>query len=135
MTSDARPIVLDTSAYSRFRRGDPRVVEAIAQAVIVYLTATIIGELLAGFRLGSRERANRQVLDDFCNEAFVRVVAVTSATAEHYARLFAELRRAGTPIPLNDVWIAASSFELGARVVTADSDFSRVQGLDVIDVT
>jgi len=50
--------------------------------------------------------------------------------ARRYGALFASLRRAGTPIPTNDIWIAAAALQVGARVVTFDTDFGRIPGLD-----
>jgi predicted nucleic acid-binding protein len=85
--------------------------------------------LAAGFRLGSREAENRRTLKDFLDEPFVRVVATDEAVAARYGEVFASLRRAGTPIPINDVWIAAATFETGGHLLTFDSDFARVSAL------
>ena len=99
-------LVLDTSAYSHFRAGHPRVLDFIATAETVVLSAVVLGELEAGFRLGRREQENRTLLAEFLAEPFVRISEVTASVARHYGRLFTDLRRAGTPIPINDVWIA-----------------------------
>ena len=60
------------------------------------------------------------------------ILDVTAATATHYGRIFAALRRAGTPISLNDVWIAAGTLECGGRLLTFDTDYRRVPELDYL---
>jgi len=101
-------LVLDTSAYSHFRAGHPRVLDLVAAAEIVLLPVIVLGELEAGFSLGRRERENQVLLAEFLAEPFVSVLPVTPSVARQYGRLFTDLRRAGTPIPINDVWIAAA---------------------------
>lgn len=122
-------VALDTSAYSRLRLGHEALHEMVASAPAVLVPMIVLGELEAGFRLGSRERENRQVLDEFLAEPFVTLVPVTSAVARSYGALFAELRRRGTPIPVNDLWIAASTIVAGATLLTFDHDFGSVPGL------
>jgi predicted nucleic acid-binding protein len=125
-------LVLDTSAYSRLRAGDTRVRDLIAEAETVMLPTPVLGELHGAFELGSRARENRAALGDFLSEPFVRVVPVTEAVARHYGRTFAALRRAGKPIPANDIWIAACTLDQGACLLTFDHDFDHVAGLDRI---
>jgi tRNA(fMet)-specific endonuclease VapC len=125
-------LVLDTSAYSKFRSGDTRVRDLIAEADAVMLPTPVLGELHGAFELGSRARENRAALSDFLAEPFVHVIPVTETVARHYGRAFAGLRRAGTPIPANDIWIAACALDQGACLLTFDHDFNRVPGLDRI---
>jgi len=123
-------VVLDTSAYSRLRAGDPRILDAVARAETVALPVTVLGELEAGFRLGSRTRENQVALFEFLEEPFVAVLTVTREVARHYGVVFTALRKAGTPIPVNDIWIAAASIDAGGHLLTFDGDFARVAGLD-----
>ncbi|MYN65813.1 MAG: type II toxin-antitoxin system VapC family toxin [Acidobacteria bacterium] len=125
MTGGAK-IVLDTSAYSRLRGGHAEVLERMAAARVVVVPVTVLGELDAGFELGRRAIENRRVLAEFLEEPFVNVLDVTVTTVRHYARIFAALRRAGTPIPINDVWIAAATVECNGHLLTFDRDFSRI---------
>jgi tRNA(fMet)-specific endonuclease VapC len=125
-------VMLDTSAYSRFRSGDTRVRDLIAEADSVMVPAPVLGELHGAFELGSRARENRVALTEFLAEPFVQVIPVTETVARHYGRTFAGLRRAGTPIPANDIWIAACALDQGACLLTFDHDFDRVAGLDRI---
>ena len=122
-------VVLDTSAYSHFRAGNTTVLEWIAGAVCIYLPITVLGELHAGFLLGRRSAENRNALKEFLREPFVEVLNTTTEVSEKYAEVFVALRRAGTPIPINDVWIAAATLVSNAELLTFDSDFERVEGL------
>jgi predicted nucleic acid-binding protein len=123
-------LVLDTSAYSHFRRGHAGVLDALARADRVLIPVTVIGELEAAFELGQRARENRRVLDDFIGEPFVEVVPATESVARHYGRLFATLKRHGTPLPVNDIWIAAAAVDCGGTLLTFDADFERIGSLD-----
>jgi tRNA(fMet)-specific endonuclease VapC len=125
-------VLLDTSAYSRFRAGDSRVHDLVAAAEVVIVPTTVLGELYGAFELGSRARENRLVLAEFLGEPFVTVAPVSATVARQYGRIYASLRRAGTPIPVNDMWIAASAIDQGACLLTFDDDFERVAGLDRI---
>jgi predicted nucleic acid-binding protein len=90
----------------------------------------VLGELEAGFELGERARENLFLLSRFLAEPFVSVHDVTPSVSRHYARVFAQLRRAGRPIPINDVWIAATTLDCGGHLLTLDDDFSAVAGID-----
>ena len=125
-------VVLDTSAYSRLRAGDTRVQDLVAAAESVLVPATVLGELYGAFEIGSRGRENRQVLSEFLDEPFVAVVPTTPTVARQYGRVYAALRRAGTPVPVNDIWIASAAIDQGACLVTFDRDFERVALLDRI---
>jgi tRNA(fMet)-specific endonuclease VapC len=124
-------LVLDTSAYSHFRVGHPRVLDFIAAAETVVLSAVVLGELEAGFRLGRREQENRTLLAEFLAEPFVQISEVTASVARHYGRLFTDLRRAGTPIPINDIWIAATALDCGGHLLTFDEHFHQVTSVDL----
>lgn len=120
-------ILLDTSGYSAFMRGHERVVREIRTAREIWLTSVILGELFAGFELGRKLERNRELLERFLASPRTRIADVDEGTAERYATIFASLRRRGTPIPTNDLWIAASAMQHGLRLVTLDSDFEKVQ--------
>jgi tRNA(fMet)-specific endonuclease VapC len=79
--------------------------------------------------LGSRSDQNRSALRDFLAEPFVDVVPIDKEAARRYGSLFAALRRAGTPIPTTDIWIAAAALHVGAELITLDTDFARISDL------
>ena len=122
-------LVLDTSAFSRMRSGHLEVLEQVAAAQIIILPVTVLGELQAGFLLGKRVRENRVMLAEFLEEPFVSVRPTTSEVARRYGELFAQLKRAGTPIPVNDIWIGAATLECGGHLLTFDHHFGRILGL------
>ncbi|KAF0240507.1 MAG: PilT protein domain [Planctomycetota bacterium] len=125
-------ICLDTSAYSQLRRAHPEAKRTIDEATEVLVPVITLGELRAGFRAGVRERENERVLAAFLNEPSVRVLDVDDLASRHYAELAAELRRAGTPLPANDIWIAALALREGATVLTFDEDFRRLTRVGLI---
>jgi tRNA(fMet)-specific endonuclease VapC len=124
--------LLDTTAYVALRRGHPGVARAATEAEELIVSIVVVGELLFGFRNGTRFEANHEDLERFLAEPFVALVLVTRATADRYGRIAATLRRQGTPIPSNDIWIAAHVQETGAELVTLDEHFDRVPGLPVL---
>ena len=111
------------------RRGHEEALSTLASASAVLVPTVVIGELEAGFRLGSRRKENQQVLEEFLEEPFVTVVPVTRDVARRYGELFSTLRRRGTPIPTNDIWIAASAVASAATLLTFDRDFEKVPEL------
>jgi tRNA(fMet)-specific endonuclease VapC len=125
-------VCLDTSAYSAFKRGHEEVVDLLQRAEEIVLPAVVLGELLAGFRIGSRDRANRPELDAFLESPRVRVAPVDADTAQRYAEILSYLRDRGTPIPTNDVWIGACAMQWGLRLLTTDAHFGRLPQLSLL---
>jgi tRNA(fMet)-specific endonuclease VapC len=117
---------LDTSAYSHFKRGDPQVVSLVDAAEWIGMPTVVLGELAVGFRLGRRESSNRAGLRAFLGHPVVEVLPVTEDVAAHYADIVVELRTAGTPLPANDIWIAATAARWGAPVLTYDDHFAAI---------
>jgi tRNA(fMet)-specific endonuclease VapC len=126
-----RAVLLDTNAYAKYLRGDPRVLGALAGAGSVYMSVFVLGELFAGFRSGSMEKENRGILEAFLAKPAVRVLDATRETAEYFCLIRSALKKAGRPIPLNDVWVAAHALETGSVLVTFDAHFAAVPGLRI----
>ena len=122
-------ILLDTDAYSAFMRGHEGVVARVRQAERVLLSAVVAGELLFGFRSGSRYERNRKTLDAFLANPYVELLPVTWTTAERFGRIAAALRVKGRPIPTNDIWIAAHAMETGADLLSFDEHYGHVDGI------
>lgn len=119
-------ILIDTSAYSAFLRGSQAAVGAIREADEIYLNPVVLGELLAGFRKGTRRKENESRLTRFLSSPRVAVLTMDEETAERYAIIFDALRQAGTPVPTHDVWISATAMQHGLKVVTTDPHFARI---------
>ncbi len=126
-----RRILIDTNAYAAFKRGDARTLDVFRHAPEIALNATVMGELLAGFASGSHAARNRRELAEFLQSPRVRQLVVDAETAEHYAVLFAGLRKKGRPVPTNDLWIAASAMQYGYAVFSFDKHFSEMENLIV----
>ena len=122
-------ILLDTNAYSAWKRGHEGVATCIRRAERVVFSSIVAGELLFGFRVGARAHRNLRELDEILSRAVVSLLPVTLTTAHRFAVIAATLRRRGTPLPTNDLWIAAQAMESGAELVSFDDHFSRIDGL------
>lgn len=122
-------VLLDTNAYSAMMRGHAEVARLVRDAEQVVLSAVVIGELLFGFRLGTRLRKNMQELETFLGNPYVTAALVTRTTADRFARIAASLRAKGRPIPTNDIWVAAHVMEIGAELLSFDSHFEAVEGI------
>lgn len=120
-------LCLDTSAYSHFRRGDAEAVRAITSAASVIVPTPTLGELRAGFALGNRRAENEAALRSFLSEPIVSVGEIDDAASALYAEIVVELRTRGTPVPTNDMWIAAVAIRDGATVLTYDEHFTRIR--------
>ncbi|MDR9388453.1 MAG: type II toxin-antitoxin system VapC family toxin [Balneolaceae bacterium] len=137
------PILLDTSCYIAFLRGDPQVADLLRKAPKILIPTITLGELMTGFYLldgldkhdepkqlsSTSEIAH---LHKFMDTPRVHLVEVTYRTSEHMGFIAAELKHAGTPIPTNDLWIAALAKEHGCPVATLDNHFRVVPGLQVV---
>ena len=122
-------VLLDSNAYSRLMRCDDQTAAVVRDATEVLMSAVVIGELLYGFRNGSRFDRNVADLRSVLDNPYVSFVPVGSTTADRYSRIAAALRPKGNPIPINDVWIAAHAMETGADLVSADRHFEAVDGI------
>lgn len=124
-----KTLSLDTNAYSDFKRGLPSVIEALARADRILVPIPVLAELRVGFRGGHKEQQNLLELEQFLSSPRVSLSTLGEQTAILFAEIYGTLKKRGTPIPLNDVWIAASSLEHGAILLSADNHFSQVEGL------
>lgn len=122
-------ILIDTNFYAAFKKNEAEAANLLRKVEYIGVNTIILGELLAGFRCGSRERQNREELDQFLDSARVELISVDEETAEFYAQVFAELRQKGRPIPSNDLWLAASALQHGLALATYDDHFNQITGL------
>jgi tRNA(fMet)-specific endonuclease VapC len=122
-------ILLDTNAYSALMGGTAEVADRVRGAERILVSPVVLGELLFGFRNGSRRAENERQLDAFLEHSFVELLTVTRTTADRFARIATGLKRKGRPIPVNDVWIAAQAMESGAELLSSDRHFDEIEGL------
>ena len=119
-------LALDTSAYSNFQRGDDAAVALISSASWIGMSAIVLGELRAGFGLGKRRSRNERELRAFLAHPVVHELVVDDEAAQIYAEIVIALHTAGTPVPTNDIWIAAVAAREGVHVVTYDAHFGTI---------
>ncbi len=125
-------VMIDTNIYSLALKGDPDVADYLRQVDRIGICTISIGELLSGFKGGNREDKNRAELEFFLDSPRVAVHVIDTETADFYASLLNKLKIAGTPIPTNDIWIAASAFQHGYKLLSRDRHFEVVQGLILV---
>ena len=116
-------LALDTNRYTDLCRGNARVVEAVGTADEVWLPFIVVGELRAGFAVGSQGPRNEAVLRRFLLKPGVGVLYADEQTTHHYATVYRQLRKQGTPIPTNDMWIAALVLQHSLSLCDRDSHF------------
>jgi predicted nucleic acid-binding protein len=118
--------LLDTSAYAAFLRDHPGARAAVQEASELLLSPVVLGELRSGFLKGGRPAENEGRLQEFLASPRCSVPVIDDETAHRYAAIHHYLRRQGTPVSPNDLWIAATAAQHGLTVVTLDGDFDRI---------
>ena len=124
-----KALLPDTNVLSELFRANAKVRSLLRSAERILITPVVEGELLGGFRAGNRLEKNLAEWSEFLDEPFVERLLISSDTANRYSRIWAQLRRSGTPIPSNDMWIAAQAGESGGELLSYDAHFACVQGL------
>ena len=122
-------VALDTNRITDLFRGDLELAEQIGTAEEVWIPLFVLAEIRAGFHGGTQHRENENLLTKLLAKPTVGVLLPSRETAEYYARLFVQLRRAGTPVPDNDLWIAALVLEHELILITRDRHFERIPQL------
>jgi tRNA(fMet)-specific endonuclease VapC len=116
-------IALDTNAYSDFMRGDSARVQVVRAARHIHVPLIVLGELRAGFAAGNQQSTNAANLQRFLNSPRVSVLLPDEQTTHHYAQLYVLLRKKSTPMPTNDLWIAALVVQHNLLLCTSDTHF------------
>ena len=116
-------LALDTNRYTDLCRGEASVVEAVEEAVEVWLPFVVVGELRAGFAAGNQGPRNEAVLRRFLLKPDIAILYPDEQTTHHYANVYRQLRKQGTPIPTNDMWIAALVLQHSLVLLARDAHF------------
>lgn len=119
-------LLLDTNRYRDFCDQDPVALDRVQTAERLFLPFVTLAELRAGFLCGTKARQNERTLIHFLNSPRVSVLYAGEATVHHYAHLYAQLRRQGTPIPTHDIWIAALAVEHELVIFSRDQHFDHL---------
>ncbi len=127
-----KPLMLDTNVLIRFFRSDRKIADIISTYEKIVVPTVVLGEFKAGAdpktACGQRQL---EVLDSFLDSPSVSIIPITEDTASVYARIFKVLKANGTPIPQNDMWIAACAMDSGAMLVSSDGHFAAIPLLDM----
>ena len=114
-------VILESNAIIALLDGSKAVARMLENVQQVLVPAIVCGEIDAGAQGDTkRERATREAFAAFLEMEQVAVLPVMRKTGEFYARVFSFLKSAGTPIPTNDIWLAAAVLETGGLLITTD---------------
>ncbi len=123
-------MILDTNAVSALLVGEPSLAEVLAASVRHELPVVVLGEYRFGLRRSTRRKRLEALFERLVKEC--RVLPINETTASVYAEVRDSLRQRGTPIPENDVWIAAICIEHQVPLATSDAHFSGIDELSLI---
>jgi tRNA(fMet)-specific endonuclease VapC len=119
-------VALDTNRYVDLCKGLAETQALLEEAEAIMLPFVVIGELRAGFAHGRRQAENERILRRFLLTDGVRVMFADEQTTHHYASVFRQLRKQGTPIPSNDMWLAALVLQHNLALHARDKHFDRL---------
>ncbi len=119
-------LALDTNRYVDLCRGVDETFRLVSTAEAVFLPFVVVAELRAGFALGKRAAENERVLRRFLLKPGVAVLYPDDQTTHFYASAFRQLRKQGTPIPTNDLWLAALVLQHGLLLHARDRHFDHL---------
>jgi len=122
-------VALDTNRLTDLFQGDGALAEVLATCDEVWIPLMVLGEIKAGFHGGEQRHKNELLLQTFLAKPTVSVLLPNRETADQYARVFVQLKRAGTPVPNNDLWIAALALQHDLRLITRDKHFKLIPQL------
>jgi tRNA(fMet)-specific endonuclease VapC len=125
-------LALDTNRYTDLARGEREVVARVGLAERVCIPFVVLAELRAGFAVGKHGAENERVLQRFLAKPGVSTLFPDESTTRIYANLFRQLRSQGTPIPTNDIWIAAQVVQHNLTLYTRDQHFQKLPQLDLV---
>jgi tRNA(fMet)-specific endonuclease VapC len=120
---------LDTNRLTDLFKGDAALAESLETCDEVWIPLIVLAEIMAGFYGGAQQQRNQVLLRKLLSKDTFRILLPARETAEQYARLFVQLKRAGTPIPDNDLWIAALALQHDLTLITRDSHFQHIPQL------
>ena len=128
-------VIIDTNRYADVFSGLPETLEVLESADEIYVPFVVLAELRAGFAYGRRQAENERALSDFLARRGVHMLFADELTTHQYAAIYRQLRTQGTPIPTNDMWLAALAVQHDLVLHDRDKHFDHLQQLvrDIIE--
>jgi predicted nucleic acid-binding protein len=126
-------LVLDTNIYADYAEGVEETVDFMAShGQSLFMPSVVVGEIHIGFMMGARQAFNERRLRQFVNRLDVEIIPVDAEVARKYALIYCSLKKKGSMIPINDVWIAACCMEVGGTLLTRDKHFQAVDQIETV---
>jgi predicted nucleic acid-binding protein len=122
-------VILDTNRYGDFFLGIAQTVELVEHAEAVFVPFVVLAELRAGFAFGRRQAENERVLRHFLSRDGICTLFADDQTTHQYAAIYRQLRKQGTPIPTNDMWLAALALQHDLALHDRDKHFDHLPQL------
>ena len=122
-------VALDTNRLTDLLRGDAELADLLGTCEEIWVPLFVLAEIKAGLHGGSQRHRNEMILQKFLAKKTVDVLLPSRETAEQWARLFVQLKRAGTPVPHADLWIGALALEHDLALITRDRHFEKIPQL------
>ena len=130
-----KPLVLDTNVLIRFLERGGDYAATFSKFDLLLIPAAVDGEYRAGIDAATRPGQRRQAaFDALLESSAVEYVPVGREVSSEYAKVFRQLQERGTPIPQNDIWIAATALVRRAPLCTFDDHFKNVETLELVDL-
>ncbi len=126
-------MVIDTSRLIDLMRGVREVRERLEYADEIFIPYISLAELRAGFLISKTADKEERLLQHFLNQDGVKPLYPDDATTYQYARLYTQLKRQGTPVGMNDIWIAALALQHSLFLYSRDRDFEHIPQLARVD--
>jgi tRNA(fMet)-specific endonuclease VapC len=122
-------LLIDSNRFIDFCCGDEDVLQVMESAAMLCIPYIVLAEIRAGGLVTKRGQNQIRILQQLLNQPGVRPVHSSDSTTHHYASIYAQLKKAGTPIPTNDIWIAALAVEHDLILYTRDAHFDNIPSL------
>ena len=122
-------LLIDSNRFIDFCAGEQAVVDVFEQAALLVVPFIVLAEIRVGSHSVKRGDAQVRILGELLPQPGVRVAHSSETTTHHYAALYARLKKAGTPIPTNDLWIAALAIEHSLVLYSRDAHFDKIPSI------
>jgi len=126
-----RKLLLDTNIIIKLFANDNAIVSKIGEQHEFFVPSIVIGELFYGAEQSQRREDNIHKIESFSKSC--SVIACDAKTAKYYGQIKSRLKAKGTPIPENDIWIAALALQHKLSIVTRDKHFNSIEDLHITD--